>query len=149
MSWLSPGRWLLVLAAVAALVAGYFAWAKHQQGIGYEKRTAEYNAIALEATAENRRIEQRRQSMVADITKVKDETIRSINARLLDALDGLRNRPKRSSTAAGNTANCQGATGAELSKPDAGFLEREAARADTLRAGLDACYRQYESLTAK
>lgn len=141
-------RLAIYLAIAAALVAGYFAWAKHQQGIGYEKRTAEYNAIALEATAENRRIEQRRQSIAADITKAKDETIRSINARLLDALDGLRNRPERSSTTAGNTANCQGATGADLSKPDAEFLEREAARADTLRAGLDACYQQYESLRA-
>lgn len=147
---MSAGYKLLAAAVLAAaLVAGYAWWANHQQGIGYDKRTAEYTAAALEAASENRRIEQRRQSMVADITKVKDEKIRSINARLLDALDGLRDRPERSSAASVDPANCQGATGAGLSRPDAGFLEGEAARANTLRAGLEACYAQYESLTIK
>jgi len=37
-------------------------------------------------------------------------------------------------------AGAGGATGAELSGADAGFLVREAARGDELRAGLDACY---------
>jgi len=36
---------------------------------------------------------------------------------------------------------CQGATGKELSRPDAEFLTREAARADKIRLGLDICYK--------
>lgn len=39
---LSPTRWLLLACAVAALVWGYFAWADHQQDIGYDKAKAEY-----------------------------------------------------------------------------------------------------------
>lgn len=41
---------------------------------------------------------------------------------------------------------CQGATGAELSRQDAGFLVGEAARADELRAGLGACYSAYDAV---
>lgn len=141
----------LIAAALlaAALIAAYIGWANHQQGIGYDRRQAEQTAADLAATAENRRIEQRRQSVAGEITKVKDEQIRNINLRLLAALGELRNRPERRDPAAGNTANCQGATGAELSRPDSEFLERLAARADTIRAGLQACYLQYESLITK
>jgi hypothetical protein len=35
---------------------------------------------------------------------------------------------------------CEGASGRELSREDAEFLAREAARADAIRAGLEACY---------
>lgn len=141
----------LIAAALlaAALIATYVGWANHQQGIGYDRRQAEQTAADLAASAENRRIEQRRQSMAGEITKAKDEKIRNINDRLLAALGELRNRPERRSPAAGDIATCQGSTGADLSRPDAGFLTREAARADTLRAGLEACYLQYESLTTK
>jgi hypothetical protein len=38
----------------------------------------------------------------------------------------------------------KGATGAELSREDAGFLTREAARADALRAELNYCYQMYD-----
>lgn len=70
--------------------------------------------------------------------EVRDaETIR-INERLADALERLRNRPARMSEP--SRATCQGATGAELSGPDGGFLEREAARADATREALRECY---------
>ncbi len=58
--------------------------------------------------------------------------------RLADALERLRMRPARRPAAA--TAACEGATGAQLSGPDGGFLEREAARADQLRSALSECY---------
>ncbi len=142
-------RLAIYAAIAAAVIVAYFGWASHQQGIGYERRQAEQTAADLAATAENRRIEQRRQSMAGEITKAKDEKIRRINLLLDAALDELRHRPERRSPAAVDTADCKGATGAELSRPDAGFLTREAARADILRAGLAACYEQYESLTTK
>lgn len=141
---------IAIYAAIAlALIAAYVGWTNHQQGIGYDRRQAEQTAADLAAYAENRRIEQRRQSMAGEITKAKDEKIRNINDRLLAALGELRNRPERRSPAAVDTADCKGATGAELSRPDSEFLERLAARADTIRAGLEACYAQYESLTTK
>ena len=46
-SWLNPYRWLLVGGLIAALVAGYFAWSSHQQGIGYQKAQSEYTAQAV------------------------------------------------------------------------------------------------------
>jgi len=141
---------IAIYAAIAlALIAAYVGWANHQQGIGYDRRQAEQTAADLAASAENRRIEQRRQSMAGEITKAKDAKIRHINDLLVAALDELRNRPERRSSAAGDPADCKGSTGADLSRPDAGFLAREAARADTLRAGLEACYAQYDSLTTK
>ncbi|RYF30744.1 MAG: hypothetical protein EOO23_04445 [Comamonadaceae bacterium] len=103
-------------------------------------------ARTLSETNEARQIEQRRGAMQTEITEAKNAEINSINRRLADALERLRNRPDRLPI---DPVACKGATGAELSGPDAGFLEREAARADSLRAALSACYKQYDSLTAK
>jgi len=62
----------------------------------------------------------------------------AVHARLADALERLRKRPDRVPAAAAPA--CEGATGAQLSGPDAGVLEREAARADLLRSALRECY---------
>jgi hypothetical protein len=43
MSWLNPGRWLLISGLLAALWLGYGAWAAHQQGIGEARATARYS----------------------------------------------------------------------------------------------------------
>lgn len=141
----------LIAAALlaAALIAAYAGWANHQQGIGYDRRQAEQTAADLAATKENFLTSERRAVAAAAITKAKDDQVRSINSRLLVALDELRNRPERRSTTANNPTDCKGATGAELSRPDSEFLERLAARADTIRAGLEACERSYDSLTPK
>jgi len=73
-----------------------------------------------------------------------------IAARYVAQLDGLRQRADRRPAPSGGTAPaapaCQGATGAELSRADAGFLIREAARADAQRAALAACYGAYDAL---
>jgi hypothetical protein len=140
---------LAVAALVAALIGGYAWWADHQQDIGYNRRVAEQTAADLQATKANFRTSELRAEAAANITKAKDEKIRRINDLLVTALDELRHRPERRSATADDSANCKGSTGADLSRPDAGFLAREAARADTLRAGLQACYAQYESLMAK
>jgi hypothetical protein len=44
MTWLNPYRWLVGLGLVAALVLGYFFWAKHEQGIGEARATTRYEA---------------------------------------------------------------------------------------------------------
>ena len=41
MSWLHPGKWLLYLALIAALILGVWRLDKWRQSIGYEKRSAE------------------------------------------------------------------------------------------------------------
>ena len=72
----------------------------------------------------------------------KDAQIKAINNQLVDAISGLRSRTS-SPTKTINGQDCNGQT---LSAPDAEFLVREAARADEIRIGLAACYKQYESL---
>jgi hypothetical protein len=81
--------------------------------------------------------------------RIKDkENEKNIIAGKLDAaVASLRNRPERAarpSTPTTSAPDCKGSTGAELSRPDAEFLTREAARADGVRADLAACYAQYD-----
>jgi len=76
------------------------------------------------------------------IRKDKDDQIKAINSQLVDAISELRKRPSRAEQA----ANGQSGTGATLSAEDAEFLIREASRADQIRVGLEACYKQYESI---
>ena len=127
----------LVIVAVLLLVGAAGGWKAHV-GIIAQRDLAQ--------AKENFRTGERRTEASAQITKAKDEKITAINARLVAALVELRNRPDRRPV---DTANCQGSTGAELSGPDAGFLEGEAARGDTLRAELNACYDKYDSLRVK
>lgn len=144
---LSPYRWLLSAGLVAALGVG--AWYLHHtidQG-GYDRAKNEYTALALKASEQARSREQELTVKASLITKDKDEKISNINARLAVAIGRLRDRPERTSAANSNSSNCKGVSGAELSRPDAEFLNREAARADSIRAALSACYEQYESIT--
>ena len=90
--------------------------------------------------ANNRALEekQRLQEKIDDITQNQADRLADIIAERDAALEQLRQRPDRVPEAA--TTECQGATGAELSRPDAEFLTREAARADQLRQALKSCY---------
>ena len=76
------------------------------------------------------------------IRKDKDAQLKDINNQLVDAIGQLRSR----SSSATKTVNGQDCNGATLSAPDADFLIREAARADEIRIGLQACYKQYEAI---
>lgn len=127
----------IVLSGVLLIVGAAGGWKAHVGVVAQRD---------LAAAKENFRTGERRQEAGAQITKDKDEKIASISARLVAALVELRKRPERRPI---DTAACQGATGSELSGPDAGFLEGEAARADTLRTELKACYDRYDSLRVK
>ena len=70
----------------------------------------------------------------ARLKGIRDEQDKRTATRLDLALRELRNRPDRLPAAA--TEACKGATGAGLSRPDAGFLVGEAARANQLRSEL-------------
>ena len=102
-------------------------------------RFLEYKADQIAKTAQ---IEKEHQEATDQIRKEKDAQIASINNQLVDAISQLRKRPSRTQ----DTSNGQSGTGATLFAEDAEFLIREAARADQIRTGLDACYKQYESL---
>ena len=77
------------------------------------------------------------------IRKDKDAQIKVINNQLVDAVSELRKRPSRTA----ETSNGKSCNGASLFAEDAEFLVREAARADEMRVALDACYKQYDSVS--
>ena len=79
----------------------------------------------------------------ADLIRIqKDAQIKAINTQLVDAVSELRKRPSRATEA----STGQGCNGASLYAEDSTFLVREAARADEIRVGLQACYKQYDSI---
>ena len=79
----------------------------------------------------------------ADLIRIqKDAQIKVINNQLVNAISQLRSRSSNPT----KTINGQDCNGATLSAPDAEFLVREASRADEIRVGLQACYRQYDAV---
>ena len=82
------------------------------------------------------------QSDADQIRKDKDAQIKAINTQLVDAISELHKRPSRTE----QTTNGKGCNGASLYAEDSTFLVREAARADEIRVGLQACYKQYDSI---
>jgi hypothetical protein len=124
-SW--PARIVLALALV---LAGFV--------LGQRLKQAEWDADVLAREDRARKVEASWAADIAQARSTRDDQIDRINGRLADALERLRQRPERMPAPA--RAACEGATGAELSGPDGGFLEREAARADSLRTALAECY---------
>jgi len=110
--------------------------------LGYSLEAARFDRYKADQIAATQKAQDKHQEAADQIRKEKDAQIASINNSLADALSQLRGRSSRAQGA----ANGQAGTGLSLSAEDAGFLEREAARADILRAGLAACYDQYDSL---
>ena len=108
--------------------------------------TAQIQTARANAEAQARATEQRHQEAVNAITRRHTAEISQVRRNLDLALDSLRSRPDRPShLPEADRADCAGGTGAELSRPDAEFLSREAARADELRAGLRACYQHVDA----
>lgn len=107
-------------------------------------------AVLLAAAEKRAREAERKLQESADVfQKDKRDEIARIDTQYRAIIDGLRQRPERPAVSevphAARLAEsaCQ-CTGARLYREDAEFLAREAARADAIRAELDACYRQYD-----
>lgn len=139
--------WLL-LAAVLALFGSFFSgqWKGARDcGARWEARLQRDRADA-EAAARSQ--EAMWQGVVNGTVRNYEFKVAGLRRDLGSALDGLRSRPER--PAGGMPADprtaCAGASGAELSRADAEFLVREAARADGIRAGLAACYEVIDAL---
>ena len=118
---------IYALVAISLFCGGFVSGCQHQQ-------TAQEKSI--------RDKEHQYQSDADLIRMQKDAQIKVINTQLVDAISSLRSR----SSNATKTINGQDCNGATLSAPDAEFLIREAARADEIRIGLQACYRQYDAI---
>lgn len=118
---------IYAMVAISLFCGGFVSGCQHEQASqekGIREKEHQYQADADK------------------IRKEKDAQINAINSQLVDAIGELRKRPSR----AEQTANGQSGTGATLSAEDAEFLIREASRADQIRVGLDACYKQYDAI---
>lgn len=148
---------LIVAAIIALVIAAVFLThkvivhraVKKAVAETQEQMSAEYTKKLLQASELAREREQVMMASADKLRKDKDAQIASLNTRLGAALSSLSERPQRTPSASKDTpasCNCSGATGANLSREDAEFLVREAARADKLRSALDQCYKQYDSV---
>lgn len=139
---------LYIYAAVFFTCVSLFTWIwQDRYNAGYDAATAETLRSATLAVEVTRKQEQEKQEKVNEATQTQYNELNRINSRLNRDLDRLRKRANRSRQSESSRANCTGATGKELSAEDAGFLTREAARADRIRAGLKTCY-QYADTVA-
>jgi hypothetical protein len=121
---------IIAVVAVALFCGGFV------NGCSYQQSKAEKTI---------RDKEHQYQAEADQIRKDKDAQIKVINNQLVDAVSELRKRPSRTAEASNGTG-VQGCDGSKLFSEDGTFLVREAARADTLRIALQACYDQYESI---
>lgn len=147
-----------VIAVAVAGSAGYIKGASHgraevQQAWDQEKaKLAEEYAKAQAAAREK---EQQLQAQADQLREDANEKQRNSNQLAAALADSVRKRPERTapastvSSTAGAVCPACSCTGAELPRPDAEFLIREAARAEELRIALDHCVRQYETLRAR
>ena len=141
-----------ILAVVFAYGAG------HWQGddAGQAKVQAQWDkekAKQMAEYAENMRLarekEQALQQGANNLREEKDRELKKVADTNRILLGSLRNRPERPAegSAVSSTASaCSGATGAQLAKGDAEFLAGYSADAASLKAALDQCVKQYESL---
>ena len=118
---------IYAMVAISLFCGGFVSGCQHEQ-------SAQEKAIRAK--------EHQYQSDADNIRKEKDAQIKAINGQLVDAISELRKRTSRSEKAS-NGSNCNGSG---LYAEDAEFLIREAARADEIRVGLQACYKQYEAI---
>jgi len=124
------------LFAALLFLAGY---------TGFSLEAARFDRYKASQQALTQTLQEEHQAAADQIRKDKDAQITSINAQLVDAISELRKRPSRAQGAAnGQVTNY--CTGSQLYAEDAELALREAARADTIREALKACYLQYDSL---
>lgn len=137
--------WAAIVVAVALAASVWKAYKLGQTGV-----RAEWTAEKLGTAKQTLRLLESRdrtttalQDNADTLRRTKNAQIARLDADLAAALAGLQNRPDRPSagsvptdTGAGPSAGC---TGAQLFRPDAGFLVRESARADKLLADLAQC----------
>lgn len=135
----------IAIAAILALIGAFAGGEWHGRQSERAKWEARINKERADAAEEARKSERAKQEQVNAALRKQNNELAGINAGLLDDLDRLRSRPGRVSE--GARPGCQGATGAELSRRDAEFLVRLAARADRLRAALAACYEYADTVS--
>jgi hypothetical protein len=141
-----------VLAVVFAYGAGH--WQGDDAGQAkvqakWDKEKAKQMAEYAENMRLSREKEQALQQGANNLREEKDRELKKVADTNRILLGSLRNRPERpaeGSTVSNTAGACSGATGAQLAKGDAEFLAGYSADAASLKAALDQCVKQYETL---
>ena len=135
--------WIKLGAAVAALLVAFTSgwiingWRWNNTAL---KLAAAQTKALIDAERKSRKQELALQAAADAARSTKDAEITIIRNQLDAALVSLRERPLRGANLPGAAGTCPPATGAQLSREDAEFLAREAARADAVVASLHECY---------
>lgn len=145
-----------VIAVAVAGAAGYIQGAEHGRAevqAAWDKERAKLAEEYAKAQQAAREKEQQLQTQADQLREETNAKTQELAVRAASLADSVRKRPERPTAPASTVSSTAGAvcpacscTGAALSREDAEFLVREAARADELRIALDACVRQYETL---
>lgn len=136
--------WALLVLLGAFVLNGFY-WHARGSNAEHTRMVAKLESERAQALQKARDIETQWQEEVNEVTTKQAEKLAEVQHHLDVAIISLRDRPKRSATLPDTPrVECSGATGRELSREDAEFLARESARADTIRAGLEACYAAYD-----
>ena len=139
--------WIKLGAALAALLVAFTSgwvingWRWNNTAL---KLAAAQTQARIDAEQKSRTQELALQTAADTARNTKDAEITIIRSQLDAAIVSLRERPLRGSNLPGTAGTCPPATGAQLSREDAEFLAREAARADAVVAGLIYCKAAYE-----
>lgn len=147
----------IALVVVLAALAAAGAWFIHyEREIGRDDKQAQWDADNVQRARaanlqreRNARVSVQRAEQQAQIEQRKINEIARLNTDLARAVDELRNRPERPAgprPAASNPTAPTACTGAELYRPDAEFLVREAARAQRVLLEREACHDKYDTL---
>ena len=155
---LNPGRWMLYAAALAALVAGYFAWQTHERGVGAAPYIAAIEKQRTEAAATLKRLTeqvQAKEKALQDFTNERNENdatnegALSVLADKLHAAGRLRDPSATGCSGAtpGTQVAASAAVGAEdttatsglLSVEASDFLRGQARLADEINAAYISC----------
>ena len=144
-----PGKIWAYLIIILALI-GLLKWAHYEIDLsGYNRHKAETLSAVNNAVKKAREEEQAKQGEVDEVAQKQFNKLNDINNKLNADLDRLRKRAARRQSAKNSKPICEGATGRSLSSEDAGFLTREAARADKIRTALEGCYNYADSVAKK
>ena len=137
--------WALLTLIIAFVLNGFY-WNAHGSNAEHARMVAKLESERAQALQKARDTEAKWQEIINEVTTKQAEKLAEVQHHLDVAIISLRDRPKRSITLPDTSrVECEGASGRELSREDAEFLAREAARADEQRAGLDACYRHVDT----
>jgi hypothetical protein len=136
---------LAIIAGILSLLAGFEIWFySNAYKAGEDSMQSFWQQRYIDSKKDAEKRSQAAQKTLTATYQRQYNELSTINDTLSSDLVSLRNRKDRMSTTTATT--CKGATGAELSGRDAEFLTRESARADTIRAGLKACYEYVDAI---